>query len=90
MYEVLEVEQIAYKIRLPANDVLQCRIGYLLRSPVGRSPHEVSRYYASFTYRARSWSEPRHVMAKVEWHAGELYPRVGFIVLDLMSSASVP
>jgi len=33
MYEVLEAEQIAYTIRLPANDVLQRRIGYLLKRP---------------------------------------------------------
>ena len=26
-------------------------------------------------------------MAKVEWHAGELYPRVGFIVTDLARPA---
>jgi hypothetical protein len=26
---------------------------------------------------------PRRVVAKVEWHPGKLYPRVGFIVTDL-------
>jgi hypothetical protein len=30
-----------------------------------------------FTYRAQSWSKPRRVVTKVEWHPGELYPRVG-------------
>jgi hypothetical protein len=30
----------------------------------------------------RRWSQVR-VVAKVEWHQGELYPRVGFIVTDL-------
>ena len=25
-------------------------------------------------------------MAKVEWHAGELFPRVGFVVTDLKRS----
>jgi hypothetical protein len=44
MYEVLEAEQIAYPIRLPANDVLQRQIGYLLKRPVGRPPHKVRRY----------------------------------------------
>ena len=87
MYEVLEAEQIAYTIRLPANDVLQRRIGYLLKRPVGRPPHEVRRYYASFTYQAQSWSKPRRVVAKVEWHPGELYPRVGFIVTNLARPA---
>jgi len=31
-------------------------------------------------YQAQSWSKPRRVVAKVEWHQGELYPRVGFLV----------
>ena len=87
MYEVPEAEQIAYTIRLPANDALQRRIGYLPRRPVGRPPHEVRRYYASFTYQAQSRSKPRRVVAKVEWHQGELYPRVGFIVGNLARPA---
>jgi Transposase DDE domain group 1 len=40
---------------LPANRVLQDTIGYLLKRPVGRPPHEVRRYYASFSYQAQSW-----------------------------------
>ena len=83
MYEFLEARHIGYAIRLPANSVLQRRIGYLLKRPVGRPPHEVRRYYSSFTYRAQSWNTPRRVVAKVEWHPGELYPRVGFIVTNL-------
>ena len=45
------------------------------------------RHYASFTYRAQSRSKPRRVVAKVEWHPGELYPRVGFIVTNLARPA---
>jgi DDE family transposase len=86
MYEFLEAERIGYAIRLPANRVLQDRIGYLLTRPVGRPAHEVRRYYASFSYRAQSWNRSRHVVAKVEWHPGELYPRVGFIVSNLPRS----
>jgi len=48
MYEFLEGENISYTIRLPANNVLQGRIGYLLKRPVGRPPHEVRRHYASY------------------------------------------
>jgi len=46
----------------------------------------VRRYYASFRYQAGSWTKPRQVVAKVEWHPGELYPRVGFIVTNLARS----
>jgi Transposase DDE domain group 1 len=59
------------------------RIGYLLKRPVGRPPLTVRRYYASFSYQAASWTMPRRIVAKVEWHPGELYPRVGFIVTNL-------
>jgi Transposase DDE domain group 1 len=87
IYEFLEVESYGYAIRLPTNSVLQGKIGHLLKRPVGRPPQEVRRFFASFSYRAQSWNKPRHVVAKVEWHPGELYPRVGFIVTNLPRSA---
>jgi hypothetical protein len=87
VYEYLEGERIKYAIRLPANQVLQNRIAYLLKRPVGRPPNEVRRYYANFTYQAASWSKPRRVIAKVEWYPGELYPRVGFIVTNMSRPA---
>jgi hypothetical protein len=59
----------------------------LLKRAVGRPPHEVRRYFASFSYQAQSWNKPRHVLAKVEWHPGELHPRVGFIVTNLARPA---
>jgi hypothetical protein len=87
VYELLEAEGASYTIRLPANQVLQDKIGHLLKRPVGRPPHEIRRYYASFRYQAKSWSKPRHVVAKIEWYPGELYPSVGFIVTNLARSA---
>jgi len=87
MYEFLEAERASYTIRLPADRVLQDRIGYLPKRPVGRPPQEVRRFHASFGYQAQSWKKPRRVVAKVEWHPGELYPRVGFIVTNPARSA---
>ena len=87
IYEFLEVEGMGYAIRLPANRVLQEKIGYLLKCPVGRPADEVCRYYASFSYQAQSWKKPRRVVAKVERHPGELYPRVGFIITNLARPA---
>ncbi len=83
VYEYPESEGIKYAIRLPANRILQERIGYLLKRPAGRPSNDVRRSHASFTYQAGSWSKPRRVIAKVEWHPGELYPRVGFIVTNM-------
>jgi Transposase DDE domain group 1 len=50
IYELLEAEGIRYAIRLPANQVLQRRIGYLLTRPVGRPPKKPIMSYASFQY----------------------------------------
>jgi hypothetical protein len=50
VYEFLEAERIKYAIRLPANQILQARIGYLLKRSVGRPPNEVRRFHANFTY----------------------------------------
>ncbi|MDP6021146.1 MAG: IS1380 family transposase [Alphaproteobacteria bacterium] len=87
LYEFLEAENYKYVIRLKANKVLQDRIAHLLTRPVGRPPNQVRRYYANFSYQAKSWDRKRRVVAKVEWHPGELYPRVGFIVTNLSRQA---
>jgi len=87
VYEFLETEGFKYAIRLPGNRVLQESIGYLLQRPVGRPPGEIRRYHANFSYQAQSWTKPRRVVAKVEWHPGELYPRVGFIITNLSRPA---
>jgi hypothetical protein len=50
---------------------------------VGRPSHKPKVFYHSFRYQAKSWECARRVVAKVEWHAGELFPRVGFIVTNL-------
>jgi hypothetical protein len=87
LYEFLEAENYKYVIRLKANKVLQDCIAHLLTRPVGRPPNHVRRYYANFNYQAKSWGRKRRVVAKVEWHPGELYPRVGFIVTNLSRPA---
>jgi hypothetical protein len=87
IYEFLEAEGFLYAIRLPTNQILQQSIGHLLTRPIGRPPNHVRRYYASFSYQAGSWDRKRRVVAKVEWHPGELVPRVGFIVTNLSRSA---
>jgi len=83
VYEFLEAERFAYAIRLPANKVLQRAIAHLLTRPVGRPSRKPKVLYHSFEYQAGSWDRSRRVVAKVEWHACELFPRVGFIVTNL-------
>jgi hypothetical protein len=84
IYERLEEAKYFYAIRLPANNVLREKIAHWLTRPVGRpSQTKVKRFYEDFEYRAASWDKPRRVIAKIEWHPGELFPRVGFIVTNL-------
>ena len=83
LYRVLEEEGLQYTIRIPSNGVLMTRIGHLLTRPVGRPSYKPKVFYESFSYQAQSWDHPRRVVAKVEWHEGELFPRVGFIVTNM-------
>ncbi len=50
---------------------------------MGRPSRAPKVFYASFPYQAASWQRARRVVAKVEWQAGELFARVGFIVTNL-------
>ena len=83
LYEYLEGEDFWYAIRLPANLVLHREIEHLMTRPVGRPSRKPKEFHHSFRYQAQSWSRPRRVVAKIEWHAGELFPRIGFIVTNL-------
>jgi hypothetical protein len=83
LYEALERREVRYAIRLPANDVLMRQIEDLLTRPRGRPSHAPLVRHRSFPYQAASWDRPRRVIAKVEHHLGELFPRVGFIVTTL-------
>jgi hypothetical protein len=83
VYEYMELRGIGYAMRLPANAVLQRHIRPLLKRPVGRPPKKPIVWYHDFSYQAKSWKCPRRVVAKVEWHRGKLFPRVGFIVSNL-------
>jgi hypothetical protein len=83
IYEALEERGVKYAIRIPANENLQRDIAELLKRPVGRPSHKPVVLYKGFLYEAESWKTARRVVAKVEHHPGELFPRVGFIVTNL-------
>ena len=84
IYMRLEEARFFYAIRLPANAVLREKIAHRLTRPVGRpSLTKVKRFFEDFEYQAASWDKPRRVIAKIEWHPGELFPKVGFIVTNL-------
>jgi hypothetical protein len=82
LLRLLEAEGFRYAIRIKANPVLERKVAHLLKRPVGRLSHQPKKFYASFRYRVGSWVQGRRVVAKVEWHAGESFPRVGFIATN--------
>jgi uncharacterized protein YhhL (DUF1145 family) len=84
LYKTLEAAEYFYAIRLPANAVHREKIAHRLTRPAGRPPKtKVKRFYEDFECQAKSWNKPRRVIAKIEWHPGELFPRVGFVVTNL-------
>jgi hypothetical protein len=83
VYEYLEENGILYAIRIAGNQNLYAEIEHLMTRPVGRPSKKPKVFSHSFSYRAGSWNKSRRVVAKVEWHQGELFPRIGFIVTNL-------
>jgi len=86
IYEYLEDKGILYAIRLKTNNNLYHEIEHLMTRPVGRPSRKPKVFFHSFSYRAGSWKKSRRVIAKVEWHIDELFPRIGFIVTNMTSS----
>ena len=81
IYEALEERGAKYAIRIPANDCLMRDIAELLTRPVAvRLTNQSCGTRASFI--GQPVGRRRGGVAKVEFHAGELFPRVGFIVTN--------
>ena len=83
IYEALEQRDVDYAIRMPANKSLELDIEDILFRPPGRPSRKSLVRYKSFRYQAKRWTTPRRIVAKVEHHRGELFPRVGFIVTNM-------
>jgi Transposase DDE domain group 1 len=84
--EALEERGVTSALRLPAHNSLEREIAELLTRPVGRPSQQPVVWYQRFRTQAASWDKARSVVAQVEPHRGELFPRVGCIV----TSVSLP
>jgi hypothetical protein len=82
-YEYAEGRNVRYVCRLITNSNLEEAIDDLFERPIGRPSYGPKIFYRSFYYQAEGWSKARRVVAKVEWHFGELFPKVGFLVTNL-------
>jgi hypothetical protein len=80
--EYLREHGFLYAIRLAANALLEREVEPSLERPAQLEPGHPVVTYHDFAHQAGTWGRPRRVVAKIEWHAGELLPRVGFIVTN--------
>jgi hypothetical protein len=81
--EELGVEEVEYAIKIKENNRLTEMVKDLLIKPAGKSSKKTIVLYKSFLYQAESWDKPRRIVAKIEHHPDELFPRVSFIVTNL-------
>ena len=84
IYDALEQRDVDSAIRMPANKSVELEIEDILFRLPGRPSRKPLVRYKSFRYQAKSWTTPRRIVAKVEHHRGELFPRVGFIVTSMV------
>jgi hypothetical protein len=82
-YDYCEEHRNTYFFRLPSNGILMRLLEPYLHRPVGRPPKSgIQVKVVDLQYQAKSWHKPRRVVAKIEWHRGELFPRIGFVVTN--------
>jgi hypothetical protein len=80
---LLEQADFRYAIRIKANAVRERKSAGWLQRPVGRPSRQPKVFYYHLRYRAGSWDCARRVVVTIAWHAGELFPGVGFLVTNL-------
>jgi hypothetical protein len=83
IYEALEERGVKYAIRLPANDSLERDIAELLTRRWGGPVTSPSCGTRAFSTRQRVGRPHDESWRRWSSHAGELFPRVGFIVTNL-------
>jgi hypothetical protein len=82
-YDYCEEYRGTYFIRLPSNANLMRLLEPHLNRPVGRPPKSgIQVKIVDLHYQTKSWKRYRRVVAKIEWHRGELFPRIGFVVTN--------
>ncbi len=83
LYELCEDLGVDYVIRLKENNCLAEGVSELLIKPGEEKKDRYITLYKDIVYQAKSWDKARRVIAKIEHHPDELFPRVGFIITNL-------
>jgi len=81
--ELCEELRIDYVVRIKENKKLAELVALYTKRSVGRPGKQPVIKYVSFQYCAGSWEKERKIVAKIEHHQGELFPRIGYIVTSL-------
>jgi len=83
IYVFCEEKRVTYFIRLKENAVLTRLVTPHLARPEGETADTGAQVkFVDLEYQAKSWNRPRRVVAKIEWHCDELFPRYYFIVTN--------
>ena len=82
LYELCEELGVEYVIRLKENARLTETIADLLTDYDGKGKGTIT-LHKDFQYQAASWCKSRRVIAKVEHHPEEMFPRTGFLITSL-------
>jgi len=73
---------IDYAFRIKENSRLGEMVADAVKT-IKKDKEKVVTAYKEFSYQAGSWNKHRRIIAKIEQHPNELFPRVGFIVTNL-------
>lgn len=86
LYDLAETHNVAYCIRLKANQTLANHVNEALLDFNFEHSHDYSRThtsYGEFMYQAKSWTKARRVCFKLQRKAGELLPTATFVVTTM-------
>jgi hypothetical protein len=82
LFELCEELGVEYTIRIKENSRLDEMVAKIIKS-IKKAKEKTIVVYKDFSYQAVSWDKPRRIIAKIEWHPNEMFPRIGFIVTNL-------
>jgi len=82
LFELCEELGVEYAIRIKENNRLDERVEKAIKS-IKKDKKKTVTVYKDFLYQAVSWGKARRIIAKIEQHPNELFPRIGFIITNL-------
>lgn len=87
LFELAEAKESNYVIRLKSNKRLTSKADEILAQIPDDVDEATPVFYREFTYQAKSWTQPRRVVVKIEKPADELLFRFTFIVTNMNLSS---